>query len=311
MKNRLIAITVLLVVLFLLSILAMPEENSETLASPLPNDILAVAKGTVDVEGGIVHVAASRQGIVTDVFAEEGQRVKKGQVLARLDDRQPQLTLDVVNSELAQENAELDSLRLELSQAKRDLSRMESLVASSSVSRQRYDAARDRFVNLEAEATLQKRKIEKTMRERDVQSYEVGQYTIRAPLDGLIVRRMAQPGQGTSTLDVTDLFLILPDGARIIRAEVEERFVASLWTEMDVTIIPQGGEKLERRGRISRIGKIMGARKNIAMDPTDRVDVRVVEIVISYESAGKPMIIGQRVIVRFKDGHNQQGDKSV
>lgn len=292
--------------LLLLALLAMPEENNEKLAAPLPSDVVAVAKGMVDVEGGIVHVAASRQGIVTDVLVEEGQRVTKGQVLARMDARQPQLSLDVINSELAQEQAELNKLLLELSQAKRDLQRMESLVASSSISQQRYDAAKDKFVNIEAETSLQKARLKKCLREREVQAYEVSQYTIRAPLDGLIVRRMAQPGQGTSTLDVTELFLILPDGKRIVRAEIEERFIDALYPGMPVTVAPQENEKRKRDGTIRRIGKIMGARKNATLNPTDRVDVRVIEVVIGYAPTDDEMIIGQRVVVRFRK--TSQGD---
>lgn len=300
MQKKWFIIIALIVTLGLLSILAMPEENRETLASDLPRDIAAVAKGKVDLEGGIIQVAAPRQGIVTQVTVTEGHRVKKGQILAQMDDRQPQLTLDVINSDLNREYAELHRLQLLLSQAKRDLDRMKSLEASSAVSRQRYDNAKDKYTNIDAETKLQQANIEKIHRERDVQEYEVSQYTIRAPQDGLIVRRMAQPGQGTSTLDVTDLFLLLPDEERIIRAEVEERFVDSLRLGMDVTIEPQGGELPKRRGTIRRIGKIMGTRKNTVLDPTDKVDVRVVEVVVSFAQTDKPMIIGQRVIVRFK-----------
>lgn len=293
------------ILLCLLIAMALPEENSETLAAIQPDSMVAVAKGKVDVEGGIVHVAASRQGIVTDVFAEEGQRVKKGEILARLDARQPQLSLDVASAQLTLEKARLDKLQVQLSQAKRDLQRMESLVASSAVSRQRYDAANDTYVNLKAETRLQQARVDRQFREKAVQAYEVGQYTIRAPLDGMIVRRMAQPGQGTSTLDVTDLFLLLPDGDRIIRAEVEERYISSLHPGMEATIEPQGGDTPTRTGSILRIGQIMGGRKNVALDPTDRVDVRVVEVVIAYDAADSPMIPGQRVIVRFKNETSQ------
>ena len=50
----------------------------------------ASASGKVDVEGGIIQVAARTAGVVRDVYVQEGDEVTKGQVLARLEDDQPQ-----------------------------------------------------------------------------------------------------------------------------------------------------------------------------------------------------------------------------
>jgi len=44
----------------------------------------AIANGKVDIEGGVIAVAARRAGIVSEVFVKEGDIVKKGDVLARL-----------------------------------------------------------------------------------------------------------------------------------------------------------------------------------------------------------------------------------
>ena len=45
-----------------------------------------IANGKIDVEGGLVEVAARRAGVVRDVMVQEGSVVRKGQVLARLED---------------------------------------------------------------------------------------------------------------------------------------------------------------------------------------------------------------------------------
>ena len=240
-----------------------------------------------------------RQGIVSDVFAEEGQRVQKDQLLARLDVRQPQLNLEVLKAELKQMQTELEQLRLRYSQAKRELKRIRTLALKNAVAEQQLDTAQDTCDNLNLEIRVQLNKMEKTARERDVQSYEVSRYEIRAPVGGVIVRRMANPGQGTSTLDVTDLFLLLPDKDQIARVEVEERFISLIKTGMGVTISPEDGSGKDIDGHVQRIGRIMGTRKDSLLSPQDKVDVRVVEVIVALSPPQNPLIYGQRVIVKF------------
>ena len=60
--KKICIITLLVVALCTLALLAMPEENSERLVAPMPAAVVAVGKGVIDVEGGIVHVAASPTG---------------------------------------------------------------------------------------------------------------------------------------------------------------------------------------------------------------------------------------------------------
>ena len=51
----------------------------------------AIASGKIDVEGGVIQVAARTAGIVREVYVQEGQTVQKGDVLARLEDDQLRL----------------------------------------------------------------------------------------------------------------------------------------------------------------------------------------------------------------------------
>lgn len=294
-------ILLLSAILGVLAFLAMPEKNCEKLVAPLPKAVVAIGKGTIDVEGGIVHVAASRQGIVNEVFVEEGQRVQKGQLLARLDVRQPLLNLGVLDAELNQMQAELEQLRLKFSQAQRELKRVQTLALHNAVARQQLDTAQDTCDNLKLGIKVQSAIIKKVVREREVQAYEVSRYDIRAPVAGVVVRRLANPGQGTSTLDVTDLFLLLPNKDQIVRVEVEERFIAMIKTGMSVTVSPEDGSNDMVEGRVLRIGRIMGTRKDSLLSPQDKVDVRVVEIIVSLSPGKASLIYGQRVIVKFAD----------
>jgi hypothetical protein len=69
--------------------LAIPEPDPA--AAPAVSPYAAAANGKVDVEGGMIPVAARRAGIIRDVLVNEGDVVTQGQVLARQEDDEPRL----------------------------------------------------------------------------------------------------------------------------------------------------------------------------------------------------------------------------
>ena len=52
-----------------------------------PSPFATIANGKVDIEGGVIEVAARRFGVIKDVLVHEGDVVRKGQVLARQEDQ--------------------------------------------------------------------------------------------------------------------------------------------------------------------------------------------------------------------------------
>lgn len=141
----------------------------------------------------LVTLSSRRDGQLLDLVAEEGQRVEKGAVLARLDDRIPRLEaqaiqarlasiesdhqrligkqqmmgeqtgsrIDSRNSQLKASEAKRDSLQAELALAQQDLTRVSRLFKRKVISRARLDEARANVGRLrsdvaEAEAQMQR-----------------------------------------------------------------------------------------------------------------------------------------------------------
>ncbi|MES1196999.1 MAG: biotin/lipoyl-binding protein, partial [Pseudomonadota bacterium] len=85
----------------------------------------AIAAGKVDIEGGLVDVAARQPGIVQEVLVQEGDMVHKNQILARLDDEQARLDRDRAAAQLRQAEAQVPLMQVTLDAAQRDLHRTE------------------------------------------------------------------------------------------------------------------------------------------------------------------------------------------
>ncbi len=256
-----------------------------------------IANGKVDIEGGVIEVAARRPGVISEVLAQEGAIVKKGQVLARLEDRDAILAINSSKAAVAQARSELNLSEAELHTAKREYERQQRLVASKLVSQQLLDQAADSIVTAEAQRGIRQAAIGTAQARLAEAEYNLELTIIRAPMDGKIIRRYANPGSGASTLNVSTMFDLEPDIAHIIRSEIVESAIPAVFIGQQAEIVPEADPSTKATGRVIRIAATFGARKLKSDTANEASDERVVEVVVSVENAS--FLIGQRVLVKF------------
>ena len=257
---------------------------------------VASAKGRVDIEGGVIRLAARRDGVIAKVLVEEGARVKAGQVLATLDDELAQRNLALARSEVLQAEQERKKAEVELTAARREARRLEPLAQNETVPGQELDRARDARMLAEVAVQASLAGIATARARQQVAAREVEERKVVAPLDGQIIQRQARPGNGVSTLNVTPLFLFAPDGPRIVRAELEEQDLGSVAPRQRAEVILEADPTKKWAATVLRVGRVIGQRTP-SEDPSEKQDNRVVEVVITLNTDA--LLIGQRVIVRF------------
>lgn len=310
LRNRFVWIAVVLLVLggggaMFMSNQAKAKKAEETKAAAAvkPSPYAAIANGKADVEGGIIQVAARRAGVIRDVLVQEGDDVVKGQVLARLEDDEPRLAAERASAEVRQARAALALLQVQLSAAQREHRRLEGLAPSNFVAAQKLDQTRDAVREAEARIMAQQAVVATTQARLNESRYDQELSIIRAPADGRIVRRYANPGAGASTLNVSNMFDVEPRAGRIVRAEIAEGSLPFVGIGQTVQMSPESDPTKVYPGKVLRRAAVFGARKLQSDDPTERTDDRVVEVVV--DSTGAPFLIGQRVLVKFVRGQQQ------
>jgi len=266
-------------------------------ANATPRDFVAIAKGKIDVEGGVIRLAAQREGLIQAVFVEEGDRVKKGQLLAQIDTRQAELGVAQARADLAEAQARQTIAAARSQAAEREANRLSDLAVTKAVPTQDADKARDEARVQRGELATAAAAILVAREKLRRELFEIEARRIRAPLDGRIVRRSAKPGDGASTFNVTELFLLAPEADRIVRAELDEQFVSNVRAGQKARILMDYDGKQAFTGHVSRLGEVFGARKLASDDPNERQDTRVIEMVVSVRDS-QALRIGQRVQVQ-------------
>src|SRR5690606_36676061 len=257
----------------------------------------AIANGKIDIEGGIIQIAARRGGVVRDVLVQEGDLVKAGQILARQEDDEPRLSLQTAAADVAQAESQLRLIEVDIRTAQREYDRLQKLVDTNFVAAQRLDQARDAIAQAQARLASQQAAVQTARARRDQAAYNVELTVIRAPQSGRIVRRYANPGAGASTLNVSNMFDLEPDAPRIARAEIVESDMPNNYPGQAVELSPEGDPSRVYVGAVLRRAAVFGARKLASDDPSQRSDERVVDVVVTAGDA--PLLIGQRVLVKF------------
>jgi HlyD family secretion protein len=295
-----LALIVVLIVGFMLfsqASAAKKVELEKAAAEKVESPYAAIANGKADVEGGVIAVAARRGGVVRDVYVNEGDRVVAGQILARQEDDELRLAVQSAQATVAETRAQLGMTEVELTAARREYDRLSRLASTNFVAAQRLDQARDTIASAEARLSSQRSAIQTAEARLAEARYNQELTVVRAPMDGRIARRYAQPGAGASTLNVTAMFDLEPDTDRIVRAEIVEADIPNVTVGQEVELTPEGDPTKITIGKVLRRAAVFGARKLQSDDPSARTDERVVEVVVSSDDA--EFLIGQRVLVKF------------
>ena len=140
-------------------------------------------------------VSSKVTGKVTEVLIEEGMKVTNNQVVARLDDSNVKTSLDVAVAQLASAKAALAETEAQLTNADLDYQRTAELAKNHIASQSDLDLAESNAKALQAH--LAQQKLDMVTADRQVASWQqqMDDMIIRAPFDGVITTKDAQPGE--------------------------------------------------------------------------------------------------------------------
>ncbi len=212
-------------------------------AAPVKTAVVKAESGDTAAAGAVLnasgYVTARRRatvsskvtGKVLEVFVEEGKAVRRGQVLARLDD-------SVIRSALAVAEAQLESARhgaaedeARLREAELNLQRQTSLVKEGVVGRAELDAAQAQADSLKARIALARQQVAVAQSQVNARHTDLNDMVVRAPFDGVAISKDAQPGEMISPVSAgggftrTGICTIVDMSSLEIEVDVNEGYI--------------------------------------------------------------------------------------
>ena len=179
----------------------------------------------------IATVSAKVTGKVREVMIEEGQRVEEGEILATLDDAEAQAELSLREAQLASARAQLDEIRTNAANARREYERQQSLDARKLTSASALDGARTLVEALDGRLRAQEREVDVASESVDSAQVQLDNTIVRAPFSGVITVKAAQPGEMISPISAgggsirTGIGTVVDMDSLEIQVDVNEAYI--------------------------------------------------------------------------------------
>jgi RND family efflux transporter MFP subunit len=176
-------------------------------------------------------VSSKVTGKVVELLIEEGMKVKAGQVVARLDDTNVKTSLDVAQAQLESAKTAVEETRAQLKQAESEFQRATNLANKNIESQSDLDKAESDAKSLAARLARQQRDITVAERQVDLWRQQMDDMVIRAPFDGVVTTKDAQPGEMISPVSAgggftrTGIGTVVDMGSLEIEIDVNESYI--------------------------------------------------------------------------------------
>jgi RND family efflux transporter MFP subunit len=235
-------------------------------------NVLTVTRDTVVVGPAIsgelraereATVRAEIGGSMTQVTVEEGQAVRRGALLGRIETR----TLDDVRESAM---SAVRSAENQLAVARREMERTETLVKAGALAARDLDVARNNVTAAEAQLADAKSRLASAER-------QIGDTVLRAPIDGVVSRRIVNAGDVVSV--GSELFSIIDPSSMRLEASVPSDDLSRLRIGSTVEFTVRGYDQ-PFQGRIDRIA------------PQADAATRQVPIYVAIPNAGGRLVAG-------------------
>jgi|GEM_PF-375970 len=307
-----------------------------------PNVVFS-APGITEPASRTIQLVSELPGTIRDIWVKSGDRMKKGQVLVELANdtqqaevrqrealvRKAKANLAKLESweraedrEIAKAQAEEATAMLRLAQFEQK--RVEALIEQGAVSSKEIRNAQDQRMAAQARSEAAKARYERsiagpspedlgvaraTVAEAETQLQVAKTYLdktyIRSPIDGIVLYRFREPGE-TVFPDVPSPILSIGDRDTLhLRADVDETDLERMRVGQRVFATADAFGSRRFPGTVVHIEQTMG-RQNFRTDrPTEKVDIKILEVVIALDD-GSCLPVDLQMTVWFVNSQDKK-----
>ncbi|MDQ0139743.1 efflux RND transporter periplasmic adaptor subunit [Cupriavidus necator] len=228
-----------------------------TSAYPTQNFTLLNATGYV-VPQRKAAVASKAQGRLEWLGVLEGSRVKKDEVIARLESKDVAASFAQAQAQVQVAQANLALQQAELKDAEVNLRRSKVLIVPNAISRTQYDADVARYDKARASVNSSRASVVSAQANARAAEVAVEQTVVRAPFDGVVLVKHANVGDNitpfSAAADTKGAIVTIADMETLeVEADVAESNIARIRVDQPCELLLDALPGLRLAGQVARI----------------------------------------------------------
>ena len=223
-------------------------------AKPATSTLEFVAMGPIVVEQEL-DVTSLRDGVVSELLVDVDSPVRKGQLLARLDDRQLVAEREAAEHKVRSIQADVKNWESEVKVREVDLQRSEQMLKDGIETQQQVDHDRYNLTATRYELERERENLMNAGSNLQAIELELEQARISAPFNGVVARRYVRQGQRVAAGD--KLFWVTAIEHLQVRFTVPERYSRSLKVGDQVSLTPSTGQGETTSAKVIHVSPVV------------------------------------------------------
>jgi RND family efflux transporter MFP subunit len=256
--------------------------------------------GTGIVEANTENIAIGTlvPGVISKIYASVGSKVKAGDPLFKLDDRDLIAQMTIRQAALRVANTNVKVAKASLSDLKNQLALAESVTDKRAISVEELD--RRRYAVQIAKAKLAQAKADVISAKAQIKETETNldRIIVRAPVDGEVLQLKIHPGE-FAPAGVTQTPLILFGNVKPlnVRVDVDENDAWRVRADTPAVAFLRGNREIKTDLKFVRFEPYVVPKKSLTGDSIERVDTRVLQVIYNIAQTDLPIFAGQQMDV--------------
>lgn len=264
-----------------------PEPREATVAPPsAPFHHKVAGLGIVESETRNINIGTHTTGVITKIYVQEGDMVKKGDPLFSVDDSE-------IRAELSHAKAKLSIAQIHYEDVSHNLNLYESIKDKRAVS---YDElSRKRFAAKKAHAQM----VEAKTHVQVIES-RFNKLTAKAPVEGHILQVNAKAGEFLNNNQTPPIVLGHLGNMRV-RVEIDETDINRVDQDARALGILRGNTHTKIPLKFVKYSPYITPKTNLSNHVSEKIDSRVIELLYSFDNSRVNAFPGQRMDVFIEE----------
>lgn len=296
-----------------------PVAKAVTEPASAPFKAFIAGAGIIEAQSRNIDIGTPLSGIVKTVAVKVGGKVKAGDPLFYLDDRDTRATLIIKKADLAKARADVSIAKATFTDAKSLSDLAEAVTDRRAISAE--ELLRRRNAMLIAKARLESAQALVQQAEANLADTEttLSRLIVRAPIAGEVLQVNIRPGEFAQAGSLNTPLLVLGNLDQLhVRVDIDENDAWRFDKNSKAVAFLRGNRRFKADLILAYVEPYVVPKRSLTGDSNERVDTRVLQVIYSFERGHLPLYVGQQLDVFIeapdyptnKDSDNSQNTKA-
>lgn len=277
-----------------------PVPVAQSVAEPAqaPFKTYIAGAGIIEARSDNISIGTALPGVVDKVLVKAGDKVKAGDAVFRLDQREAAAELEVKRAGEAKARAGVAEAEAVLADAKTLLDLAEAVSDRRAISVEELDRRRNAVAIAKARTESARAQVASAQADVKAVQTNLDRLTVRAPINGEILQVNVRPGEYAAAGVLAKPLVLLGDLERLhVRVDIDENDAWRFRANAPAVAALRGNRDFRANLSFVRVEPYVVPKKSLTGDSTERVDTRVLQVLYSFDRAQLTAYVGQQMDV--------------